>query len=109
MKSKAVEKAKKQAEALLNPLNQKVGKAIYINDELTLKGDVIPDDPTLYGQGGDKEERAQSVDCKMSIDSKLMTVKFKAPDKEGGFRIYAYVHDGKNHAATANVPFFVQK
>jgi len=37
LKSKAVEKAKKQAEALLNPLNQKVGKAIYINDDLTLK------------------------------------------------------------------------
>ena len=79
------------------------------NDELTLKGDVIPDDPTLYGQGGDKEDRAQSVDCKMNIDSKLMTVKFTAPDKDGGYRIYAYVHDGKNHAATANVPFFVKK
>lgn len=37
LKSKAVEKAKKQAEASLNPLNQKVGKAIYINDDLTLK------------------------------------------------------------------------
>ena len=37
LKSKAVEKAKKQAEYLLNPLNQKVGKAIYINDDITLK------------------------------------------------------------------------
>ncbi len=32
LKSKAVSKAKKQAEALLQPLNQKVGDAIYISD-----------------------------------------------------------------------------
>ena len=79
------------------------------NDELTLTSDVIPDDPSLYRQGGDREDRAQSVDCKQKIDFKTMTVKFNAPDKEGGFRIYAYVHDGKNHGATANVCFYVKK
>jgi len=79
------------------------------NDELTMKSDVIPDDPSLYGQGGDKEDRAPSIDCKFVIDPKLMTVKFTTPDKEGTYRIYAYVYDGKNHAATGNVPFLVKK
>ena len=32
LKSKAITQAKKQAEALLKPLNQKLGKAIYISD-----------------------------------------------------------------------------
>ena len=32
MKSKAVEKARRQAEIMVKPLNQKIGKAIFISD-----------------------------------------------------------------------------
>jgi len=35
-------------------------------------------------------------------------VAFKAPSKEGAYRLYVYVVDDAGRAATANVPFFVR-
>jgi hypothetical protein len=79
------------------------------NDKLVITSVIITDDPTLYRDGGEREVQSKTLKCKMKINSKTMTVNFKAPDKEGGYRAYIYVHDGKNHAATANIPFFVKK
>ncbi len=36
-----------------------------------------------------------------------LTVSFKTPKKEGPYRIFATVFDGKKNIATANVPFYV--
>lgn len=41
LKSKAIEKAKKQADALVQPLNQTVGKAIFISDLKTNRANVL--------------------------------------------------------------------
>ena len=41
-------------------------------------------------------------------DSSGDKVSVKAPDKPGIYRLYAWVKDGKGHAATANAPFEVR-
>jgi hypothetical protein len=33
----------------------------------------------------------------------------KAPVKPGAYRLFAYVLDGKGHAAHVNIPFYVDK
>ena len=34
-------------------------------------------------------------------------IEFSVPDVKGAYRIFVYVHDGNEHVATANIPFFV--
>ena len=83
LKSKAVEKAKKQAEASLNPLNQKVGKAIYINDEITLKynseeGQLNEIVVVGYSSAGRQKQEFKPIDIefeKIKIESSV-NVKF---------------------------------
>ena len=79
------------------------------NDTLKYTITILPDMPDLFKDGGDKEITPTAVDCKAVIDVAKGTVKFTAPDKPGPYRIFVYVHDGHNHAATANVPFLVEK
>ncbi|MEO5788141.1 MAG: glycoside hydrolase family 2 TIM barrel-domain containing protein [Gelidibacter sp.] len=43
------------------------------------------------------------------IEKKANSLTFNIPDKEGPFRIFAYVYDGKGNFATANIPFYVLK
>jgi hypothetical protein len=35
-------------------------------------------------------------------------ISFKAPEKEGAYRLFVYGYDGNGNWATANVPFYVQ-
>ena len=79
------------------------------NDTLAYTVAVLPDMPDLFRDGGDKEVTPPAVDCKAVIDMVKGTVTFNAPEKPGPYRIFVYVHDGHNHAATANVPFLVEK
>jgi hypothetical protein len=78
-------------------------------DSLKTTVDILTDQPELFKDGGDLEQTPKPVDCKIVIDNKAGIIKFTAPPTTGAYRIYVYVHDGKNHAATANVPFFVDK
>jgi hypothetical protein len=80
----------------------------YDKDTLNFTVVVLPDMPDLFRDGGDKEVTPPAVDCKAIIDVTKGTVNFKAPEKPGPYRIFVYVHDGHNHAATANVPFLVE-
>jgi hypothetical protein len=31
----------------------------------------------------------------------------KTPEEEGAYRLFFYVLDGNNHAATVNIPFYI--
>jgi hypothetical protein len=70
---------------------------------------VLPDVPDLYKDGGDHEITPTVVDCKPIISETKGTIAFNAPVTSGPYRIFVYVHDGHNHAATANVPFYIDK
>ncbi len=78
-------------------------------DTLTITSEIIPDQPELFKDGGDKEQQPGPVDAQIKIDNATGKVAFKVPEKSGPYRVFVYVHDGHNHAATANVPFFVDK
>jgi len=56
--------------------------------------------------GGDKESKPETLNISVLkyLDGQL---KFKGPKKKGIYRLFAYVDDGQQHAATANIPFKV--
>jgi hypothetical protein len=56
--------------------------------------------------GGDKEAAPPSFP-KLIEQNNGTTVTFKAPRKSGAYRLFVYVRDGANGAATANFPFYV--
>jgi len=78
----------------------------FENDRLKVSAEVLPESTDL-GDGGDYESRPQTLNgliVKESIDE----VVFKTPKETGAYRIFVYIRDGRNNAATANVPFFVE-
>jgi Glycosyl hydrolases family 2, TIM barrel domain len=77
------------------------------NDTLKTTCEIMPDQPDLFKDGGDFELRPKPIDCKVLIDNAKGIIEFNTPSNKGPYRIYVYVHDGHNHVATANVPFFV--
>jgi hypothetical protein len=42
-------------------------------------------------------------------DPKLNDISLRAPNKPGAYRLFAYVFDGKGHAAHVNIPFYVDE
>lgn len=83
LKSKAIEKAKKQAEFMVTPLNQKLGKAIHISDQSdnsisrALSGRVAG--IQIRGYSSFKEEKYKPADIefeKIKVESSV-AVKFK--------------------------------
>lgn len=65
LKSKATAIAKKQAEALIKPLGQKINKAIYINDKFQLKpnnyNDMLLDEIVVYGYGTKRKQELKQT------------------------------------------------
>lgn len=80
----------------------------YDGDSLTITSEILPDIPEYYGTGGDYEKRPPTIHTTKSkgFSNKIA---FKSPDKDGAYRVFIYVYDGNNNAATANVPFYVEK
>lgn len=76
----------------------------YDGDSLSYTWEIIPESTDL-GWGGDHESRPETLMKKVAgpVES------FNAPADTGAYRIYVYVRDGFNHAATANIPFFVKE
>ena len=58
--------------------------------------------------GGDNETYPKMIDG-LILEEKEKQISFKVPEREGAYRMFVYAFDGNNHAATANVPFFVKK
>ncbi len=58
--------------------------------------------------GGDREERPVAVAGLVVEDNGRGTMRFTAPTSSGPYRLFTYVTNDYNKAATANVPFYVR-
>lgn len=82
LKSKAVEKAKKQAEYLVKPLNQKITHAIHISDKYydeynPFQGGLQEIVVVAYGKKGKQEYQPPTIEFKpIKVESEV-TVKFR--------------------------------
>lgn len=76
------------------------------NDALTVKWELLPESTDIKA-GGDVEEKPEAIPAKV-IDSGNGEGIFRAPRNRGAYRLFVFIHDGKGHAATANIPFFVE-
>ncbi len=74
--------------------------------ELSVRAEIMPE-PSELSDGGDYEPRPRSIDG-LILSVNQETIRFKAPEHEGPYRIFVYVTDQYNHAATANIPFYVR-
>jgi hypothetical protein len=76
------------------------------NNPLTYRWEILPE-PTQLSDGGDFEARPKAVESSITGNANQSSIKFIAPSKQGAYRLFVYVSDGKNKVATANFPFFV--
>jgi len=74
-------------------------------DALTLRSEILPESSDL-GEGGDPETRPGALEG-FILDSSPEGIHFLAPAEQGAYRLFVYVDDGNNHAATVNFPFYV--
>jgi hypothetical protein len=75
------------------------------NDKLSLRFEVMKEATDLK-DGGDKESRPELIKGLFVSESDGKVV-FKSPIKSGAYRAFVYILDGNGHAATANIPFYV--
>ena len=77
------------------------------NDQLEYKWEIYYES-TEKKEGGDKEEKPGVIEG-LILNGKGKQLSFKAPEKEGPYRLFVYVFDGNNNVATANAPFYVKE
>lgn len=77
-------------------------------DRLKYRWEILPESTDIKS-GGDKESRPEPIEVIVREGSVNGVLNFKAPRKEGAYRLFAYVYDGNGNAATANFPFYVSK
>lgn len=75
-------------------------------DPLTYTWDIRPES-TDKRSGGDPEKVPAPLPGEIEVLQNEFRVKL--PDQPGPYRIFVYVTDGHNHAATANLPILVRK
>jgi hypothetical protein len=66
------------------------------------------EESTSRNVGGDRESKPPVVPG-LIADPSREEISLQAPSKPGAYRLFAYVFDGKGHAAHVNIPFFVEK
>jgi hypothetical protein len=76
------------------------------NDPLEYRW-VVMEESKVKSVGGDFERTPKSYP-KLILENKGYEVRFKAPRKKGPYRLFAYVEDDNQGAATANFPFYVK-
>jgi len=67
---------------------------------------ILQGEPTEFGVGGD-DEAAPPTFPEAILKSGLKSAEIRVPSGGGGYRLFAYVQDGKGGAAVANIPLFV--
>lgn len=76
------------------------------SDRITYTWELLPEQ-TSFGYGGNGEKKPQSIDAAFETDKEGF-VRFIAPSEKGAYRLFvAGYDDGGNHAAFANIPFYV--
>lgn len=76
-------------------------------DTLAFRWEIMAES-TSRNVGGDRESKPASLPGRIS-DPARGEIVFQAPNQPGAYRLFAYVFDGKGHAAHANIPFFVEE
>lgn len=74
-------------------------------DKVKVLWQVIPESTDIRS-GGDAESAPQPIPGSV-LKHKGSKAKLRAPQREGAYRVYLTVTDGKGHYAYANVPFYV--
>jgi hypothetical protein len=74
-------------------------------DPLTYFWDVM-EESTEHKTGGDAESKPRQLSGLIE-DPKRSEIALNSPTQPGAYRMYAYVFDGKGHAAHVNIPFYV--
>jgi hypothetical protein len=77
-------------------------------DPLTFVWEMLPESTDIKS-GGDKESRPEAVKLPEKPNENENTFTFKSPTKEGPYRLFMYIYDGKGKAATANIPIYIDK
>ncbi|MBE0637446.1 MAG: DUF4434 domain-containing protein [Bacteroidales bacterium] len=74
-------------------------------DKLNYFWEILPEVPVdQQSDGGDFEPRPTTL---LGMDSTDYRIFINAPEAPGEYRLFVYVFDGNNNAATANIPFYV--
>jgi len=77
------------------------------SDSLSFTWEILPE-PTKYGYGGRGEQKPAAVaEAIGAVDGEKLEL--IAPDKSGPYRAFVTVLDGQGNAATANIPFQVER
>lgn len=76
-------------------------------DELSYRWELMPESTDIRS-GGDAEAKPQAISFG-KLSERDGTLKFRIPNREGPYRMFVYVYDGNGNAATANIPFFVER
>lgn len=104
-------------------LDQKRSNNIRLNEGESYRAHVAvkdPDEDTLIYRweimresqstktGGDAEYIPEKIEG-LFEESPKDSATFRAPPKEGAYRLFIYVEDGHGHTAHANIPFWVEE
>lgn len=77
------------------------------NDIMKMHFKIMKDNPEHYREGGDAEKPQETI-FQTSDNQYNNEFSFKVPSEKGAYRIFLYLSDGNNNAATANIQFFVK-
>ncbi len=77
-------------------------------DPLEYRWEMLPESTDIKS-GGDAESRPEAMKINIGKGSEGGTLNFRAPKKEGAYRMFVYAYDGNGNAAVANIPFYVKK
>lgn len=84
----------------------KIESADPDGDSLKLRMEILVESTDLK-DGGDHESRPDRIAASIS-DLNDGTLSITSPKNPGAYRLFLYVLDDHNHAATVNIPFFVE-
>lgn len=76
-------------------------------DPLSYRWELLPESTDLK-EGGDPESRPQALKG-LFREQQQAELQFRAPAREGAYRLFVYVSDPNNKVATANIPFYVRQ